>query len=245
MKWSCCCYVATINLNELKAKKIPILKDFRLANEKEVFNKINCRAECIGPIGSELTIISDVSVMEMSDFTCGSNEEGYHYTGVNFGRDMKEPDHVFDIRNVNSGDLSPDGKGKLEICRGIEVGHIFKLHAEYSKEMKACYLDESGQSVPVEMGCYGIGVSRIVAAAIEQKHDKHGIVFPLEIAPFQVVIIPIGMNKSALIKAETEKLYEKLSAIGIEVLLDDRNERPGVMFADMEISWNPPPYCHW
>ena len=223
------------NLNELKAKKIPILKDFRLANEKEVFNKINCRAECIGPIGSELTIISDVSVMEMSDFTCGSNEEGYHYTGVNFGRDMKEPDHVFDIRNVISGDLSPDGKGKLEICRGIEVGHIFKLHAEYSKEMKACYLDESGQSVPVEMGCYGIGVSRIVAAAIEQKHDKHGIVFPLEMAPFQVVIIPIGMNKSALIKAEAEKLYEKLFAIGIEVLLDDRNERPGVMFADMEL----------
>jgi len=223
------------NLNELKAQKNPLLQDFRLANEKEIFNKINCRAECIGPIGTELTIISDVSVMEMSDFTCGSNEEGYHYTGVNFGRDMKEPDHVFDIRNVISGDLSPDGKGKLEICRGIEVGHIFKLHAEYSKKMKACYLDESGQSVPVEMGCYGIGVSRIVAAAIEQKHDKYGIVFPLEMAPFQVVIIPIGMNKSALIKAEAEKLYEKFSAIGIEVLLDDRNERPGVMFADMEL----------
>jgi len=223
------------NLNELKAKKIPILKDFRLANEKEVFNKINCRTGCIGPIGTELTIISDPSVMEMSDFTCGSNEEGYHYTGVNFGRDMKEPDHVFDIRNVISGDLSPDGKGKLEICRGIEVGHIFKLHAEYSKEMKACYLDESGKSVPVEMGCYGIGVSRIVAAAIEQKNDKHGIVFPVEMAPFQVVIIPIGMNKSTLIRAEAEELYEKLSAIGIEVLLDDRNERPGVMFADMEL----------
>jgi prolyl-tRNA synthetase len=223
------------NLNELKAQKIPLLQDFRLANEEEISNKINCRAGYIGPIGTELTIISDVSVMEMSDFTCGSNEEGYHYTGVNFGRDMKEPSHVFDIRNVISGDLSPDGKGKLEICRGIEVGHIFKLHTEYSKEMKACYLNESGQSVPVEMGCYGIGVSRIVAAAIEQKHDKHGIVFPLEMAPFQVVIIPIGMNKSALIKAEAERLYEKLSAIGIEVLLDDRNERPGVMFADMEL----------
>jgi prolyl-tRNA synthetase len=168
------------DLNELKAKKIPLLKDFRLANEKEVSNKINCHTGCIGPIGTKLTIISDVSVMEMSDFTCGSNEEGYHYTGVNFGRDMKEPDHVFDIRNVISGDLSPDGKGKLEICRGIEVGHIFKLHAEYSKEMKACYLDESGQSVPVEMGCYGIGVSRIVAAAIEQKNDKNGIVFHLK-----------------------------------------------------------------
>jgi prolyl-tRNA synthetase len=173
--------------------------------------------------------------MEMSDFICGSNEEGYHYTGVNFGRDMKEPDHVFDMRNVVSGDLSPDGKGKLEICRGIEIGHIFKLHTEYSKKMKACYLDESGQSIPMEMGCYGIGVSRIVAAAIEQNHDKHGIVFPLEMAPFHVVIVPIGMNKSTLIKTEAEKLYEKLSAVGIEVLLDDRNERPGVMFADMEL----------
>jgi prolyl-tRNA synthetase len=148
---------------------------------------------------------------------------------------MKEPDHVFDIRNVVSGDPSPDGEGKLEICRGIEVGHIFKLHTEYSKKMKACYLDESGQSVPLEMGCYGIGVSRIVAAAIEQNHDKHGIVFPLEMAPFHVVIVPIGMNKSTLIRTEAEALHEKLSDAGIEVLLDDRNERPGVMFADMEL----------
>jgi len=223
------------HLNELKAKKIPLLKDFRLASEEEIFNKTSCCAGYTGPIGPELTIISDVSVMEMSDFICGSNEEGYHYTGVNFGRDMKEPDHVFDMRNVVSGDLSPDGKGKLEICRGIEIGHIFKLHTEYSKEMKACYLDESGQSIPMEMGCYGIGVSRIVAAAIEQNHDKHGIVFPLVMAPFQIVIVPIGMNKSTLIKTEAEKLYEKLSAVGIEVLLDDRNERPGVMFADMEL----------
>ena len=223
------------HLNELKAKKIPLLRDFRLASEEEIYSKTNCCIGYTGPIDLELTIISDVSVMEMSDFICGSNEEGYHYTGVNFGRDMKEPDHVFDMRNVVSGDLSPDGKGKLEICRGIEIGHIFKLHTEYSKEMKACYLDESGQSVPIEMGCYGIGVSRIVAAAIEQNHDKHGIVFPLEMAPFHVVIVPIGMNKSTLIKTEAEKLYEKLSAAGIEVLLDDRNERPGVMFADMEL----------
>ena len=222
-------------LNELKAKKIPLLGDFRLANEEEVSNKTNCCAGYIGPIGLDLTIISDISVTEMSDFICGSNEEGYHYTGVNFGRDMKEPDYVFDIRNVVSGDLSPDGKGKLEICRGIEIGHIFKLHAEYSKEMKACYLEESGKSIPMEMGCYGIGVSRIVAAAIEQSHDKHGIVFPHEMAPFHVVIVPIGMNKSKLVKTEVEKLYEKLSAAGIEVLLDDRNERPGVMFADMEL----------
>ena len=223
------------HLNELKAKKIPLLKDFRLASEEEVFNNTNCCTGYTGPIGTELTIISDASVIEMSDFICGSNEEGYHYTGVNFSRDMKEPDHVFDIRNVVSGDLSPDGKGKLEICRGIEIGHIFKLHTEYSKVMKACYLDESGQSIPMEMGCYGIGVSRIVAAAIEQNHDKNGIVFPLEMAPFHVVIVPIGMNKSTLIKTEAEKLYEKFSAVGIEVLLDDRNERPGVMFADMEL----------
>jgi len=223
------------HLNELKAKKIPLLRDFRLASEEEIYSKTNCCIGYTGPIDLDLTIISDVSVMEMSDFICGSNEEGYHYTGVNFGRDMKEPDHVFDIRNVVSGDPSPDGEGKLEICRGIEVGHIFKLHTEYSKKMKACYLDESGQSVPIEMGCYGIGVSRIVAAAIEQNHDKHGIVFPLEMAPFHVVIVPIGMNKSTLIKTEAEKLYEKLSAAGIEVLLDDRNERPGVMFADMEL----------
>lgn len=224
------------NLNELKVKRIPFLRDFQLASEEEIFNKINCCTGYIGPIGLEgLTIISDATVMGMSDFICGSNEEGYHYTGVNFGRDMKEPDHVFDIRNVVPGDLSPDGKGKLEICRGIEVGHIFKLRTEYSKEMKACYLDESGRSRPVEMGCYGIGVSRIVAAAIEQNHDEHGIVFPFEMAPFDVAIVPIGMNKSTLIKTEAKKLYEKLSAIGIEVLLDDRDERPGVMFADMEL----------
>lgn len=222
-------------LNEFKAKKIPLLKNFRLADKEEIFEKINCHAGYVGPVGLELTIISDTSVIGMSDFICGSNEEGYHYTGVNFGRDIKEPDHVFDIRNVVSGDLSPDGKGKLEICKGIEIGHIFKLHNEYSKKMRACYLDDSGQTIPIEMGCYGIGVSRIVAAAIEQNYDKQGIVFPLEIAPFQVVIIPIGISKSKLIKNEVEKLYKKLYAAGIEVLLDDRNERPGVMFADMEL----------
>ena len=222
-------------LNELKTKKIPLLKDFRLANKEEIIKKISCPAGYIGPVGSDLTIVSDVSVIEMSDFICGSNEEGSHFTGVNFGRDLKEPDHVFDIRNVVPGDLSPDGKGKLRICKGIEVGHIFKLNTEYSKAMKACYLDDSGQSVPIEMGCYGIGVSRIVAAAIEQKNDKRGIILPFEMAPFHVVIVPIGMSNNKLIKIESEKLYKKLSAIGIEVLLDDRNERPGVMFADMEL----------
>jgi prolyl-tRNA synthetase len=173
--------------------------------------------------------------VEMSDFICGANEAGYHFSGVNFGRDVKEPDHVYDIRNVVPGDLSPDGKGKLEICRGIEVGHIFQLRTEYSEVMKASYLNESGQSQPVEMGCYGIGVSRIVAAAIEQNHDENGIIFPAVMAPFQVAIVPIGMNKSEVIRAEVEKLYAGLSAAGIEVLLDDREERPGAMFADMEL----------
>jgi prolyl-tRNA synthetase len=171
----------------------------------------------------------------MSNFVCGANEEDYHLVNVNFGRDLKEPDHIFDIRNVVSGDLSPDGKGKLEICRGIEVGHIFQLLTKYSEAMKANYLDESGQSRPMEMGCYGIGVSRIVAAAIEQNHDERGLIFPAAMAPFQVVIIPIGLKKNTEVRAEAEKLYAALSSASIEVLLDDRDDRPGVMFADMEL----------
>jgi prolyl-tRNA synthetase len=223
------------HLNEIKARKIQFLNNFRMASKEEILERTSCCVGYIGPVGLDLPIISDRTVGEMSDFICGANEAGYHYTGVNFGRDMKVPDHVFDIRNVVPGDLSPDGRGKLEVCRGIEVGHIFKLRTEYSEAMKANYLDESGQSRPMEMGCYGIGVSRIVAAAIEQNHDKHGIVFPLVMAPFQVAIVPIGMNKSIKIRIETEKLYMELSAAGIEVLLDDRDERPGVMFADMEL----------
>tara|TARA_Y100001936_G_scaffold130458_1_gene127550 strand:- start:3774 stop:5483 length:1710 start_codon:yes stop_codon:yes gene_type:complete len=222
-------------LNELKVRKISLLKDFRLATEEEILKKMGCQTGYIGPVGSDLTIVSDTSVIEMSDFVCGSNKDGNHFTGVNFSRDLKEPDYVFDMRNVVSGDLSPDGKGKLEICKGIEVGHIFKLQTEYSKKMKACYLDDSGHSIPMEMGCYGIGVSRVIAAAIEQNNDKRGIIFPLQMAPFHVVVLPIGMSKNKLIRIESEKLYKKLSDIGIEVLLDDRNERPGVMFADMEL----------
>nr|MBA3756703.1 proline--tRNA ligase [Nitrosomonas sp.] len=149
--------------------------------------------------------------------------------------DLKLPDHIFDIRNVVSGDTSPDGKGKLEICRGIEVGHIFQLRTKYSEIMKANYLDESGQTRPMEMGCYGIGISRIVAAAIEQNHDEHGIIFPTAMAPFQLAIIPIGLQKSTQVKDAVEKLYQQFSDARIEVLLDDRDERPGVMFADMEL----------
>ncbi|MEK7771807.1 MAG: His/Gly/Thr/Pro-type tRNA ligase C-terminal domain-containing protein, partial [Pseudomonadota bacterium] len=177
----------------------------------------------------------DQAVMGMSDFVCGANEEDFHLTQVNFNRDLKLPDHVLDIRNVVSGDASPDGKGKLEICRGIEVGHIFQLRTKYSETMKASYLDESGQTQYMEMGCYGIGISRIVAAAIEQNHDEHGIIFPTAIAPFQLVIIPIGLQKNIQVKNAVEKLYKQFSDAQIEVLLDDRDERLGVMFADMEL----------
>ena len=173
--------------------------------------------------------------MVMSNFVCGANEENYHLTNVNFGRDTKEPDYILDIRNVVSGDLSPDGRGRLEICRGIEVGHIFQLRTKYSDEMKAGYLDESGQSRPMEMGCYGIGVSRIVAAAIEQSHDTRGIIFSAAMAPFQIVIVPIGFRKNTQVRIEVERLYAEIVNAGIDVLLDDRDERPGVMFADMEL----------
>jgi len=223
------------HLNEVKTGKIPLLAGFRLATEEEILAKTRCRPGYIGPVGLGLPVIADNAVAVMSNFVCGANEADHHLTSVNFGRDMKEPDHIFDLRNVVTDDLSPDGKGKLEICRGIEVGHIFQLRTKYSEAMKANYLDESGQTQVMEMGCYGIGVSRIVAAAIEQDHDAHGIIFPAPMAPFQMVVVPIGLKKSAQVKAETEKLYEELSAAGIEVLLDDRDERPGIMFADMEL----------
>ncbi|TSA52970.1 MAG: proline--tRNA ligase, partial [Nitrosomonadaceae bacterium] len=223
------------HLNEVKTGKAPFLAGFRLANEEEILARTRCRPGYIGPVGLGLPVIADKAVAVMSNFVCGANEADHHLTGVNFGRDTKEPDHILDIRNVVTEDLSPDGKGKLEICRGIEVGHIFQLRTKYSEAMKAHYLDESGQTQVMEMGCYGIGVSRIVAAAIEQNHDEHGIIFPAAMAPFQIVIVPIGLKKSVQVKAETEKLYEELSAAGIEVLLDDRDERPGIMFADMEL----------
>ncbi len=222
-------------LNELKVRKIPFLSDFQLATEAVILQETGTPPGYIGPVGLKATVIADPMVMEMSNFVCGANEEGFHLTHVNFDRDLRIPDHIFDIRNIVAGDPSPDGKGALEICRGIEVGHIFKLGTEYSESMKASFLDESGQSQVMEMGCYGIGISRIVAAAIEQNHDEHGIIFPVSIAPFQLVIIPIGMNKSPTVRTEVEKLYKQFSEAGIEVLLDDRDERPGVMFADMEL----------
>lgn len=222
-------------LNEAKVRKIPFLSNFELATEERIIAETSCQPGYIGPVGLEKCIIADKAVMEMSDFVCGANEEGFHFIHVNFDRDLKLTDHVADIRNIVAGDLSPDGKGELEICRGIEVGHIFQLRTKYSEKMKATYLDESGQTKAMEMGCYGIGVSRIVAAAIEQNHDEHGIIFPIAIAPFQLAIIPIGLKKNPQVQAEAERLFHELSAAHIEVLMDDRDERPGVMFADMEL----------
>ena len=222
-------------LNELKVRKIPFLSEFQMANEEDILQATGTIPGYIGPVGLEACIIADQAVMGMSNFVCGANEKDFHLTQVNFNRDLKLPDHVFDIRNVVSGDASPDGKGKLEICRGIEVGHIFQLRTKYSETMKASYLDESGQTQYMEMGCYGIGISRIVAAAIEQNHDEHGIIFPTAIAPFQLVIIPIGLQKNIQVKNAVEKLYKQFSDAQIEVLLDDRDERLGVMFADMEL----------
>ncbi len=224
-------------LNEVKAAKLPGLNPFRFATDKEIEARIGCRPGYIGPVGipADVTVIADRSVAAMSDFVCGANEAGFHLTGVNFGRDLPEPAMVADIRNAVAGDPSPDGKGVLEICRGIEVGHIFQLRTKYSEAMKATFLDEGGKSQVLEMGCYGIGVSRIVAAAIEQGNDDKGIVWPLPMAPFQVAIAPIGYRKNAEVQKVADQLHDELQAAGVDVLLDDRDERPGVMFADLEL----------
>ena len=219
------------SLNEVKTQKV--IGTFRFAGEKEVEAHLG-KAGYIGPVGKKVKVVADRRVALMSDFVCGANEEGFHLTGVNWGRDLPEP-QVADIRNVVAGDPSPDGKGKLEIVRGIEVGHIFQLRTKYSAAMKATFLNEAGESKPFEMGCYGIGVTRIVAAAIEQNNDERGIVFPAPIAPFAVCIVPIGYRKSADVRAATDKLYAELRAANIDVLLDDRDERPGVLFADMDL----------
>ncbi len=224
-------------LNEVKAAKLPGLNSFRFATEKEIEARIGCRPGYIGPVGmpADVTVVADRSVAAMSDFVCGANETGFHLTGVNFGRDLPEPAIVADIRNAIAGDPAPDGKGTLEICRGIEVGHIFQLRTKYSEAMKATFLDEGGKAQVLEMGCYGIGVSRIVAAAIEQGNDEKGIIWPVPMAPFQVAIAPIGYRKNAEIKKVADQLHDELQAAGVDVLLDDRDERPGVMFADLEL----------
>jgi len=225
------------SLNEIKAAKLQGLADFRFASEEEVRANLNCPPGFIGPVGvsANVRVIADRTVAAMSDFVCGANKPKYHLAGVNFGRDLPEPMLVADIRNVVTGDPSPDGKGALELCRGIEVGHIFQLRTKYSQAMSATYLDENGQTLPMEMGCYGIGVSRIVGAAIEQWNDARGIIFPAAMAPFQVAIAAIGFERSDAVREAALKLHDELQAAGIDALLDDRGERPGVMFADMEL----------
>ena len=224
-------------LNEAKTGKIPGMQDFRLASAEEIQAKAGVPVGYMGPVGlrDDVTIIADRTIAAMSDFICGANENGYHLTGVNWGRDLPEPGLIADIRNVVAGDPSPDGKGELQIARGIEVGHIFQLRKKYSEALGVTFLDEGGKSQTMEMGCYGIGVSRIVAAAIEQNHDERGIIWPNSIAPFQVYVAPIGFKKIAEVRAAAEKLHDEITKMGLEVLLDDRDERPGVMFADQEL----------
>jgi prolyl-tRNA synthetase len=188
----------------------------------------------LGPVGFKGVVIADRAVAVMSDFVAGANQDDHHYTGVNIGRDFPEP-VVADVRNVVAGDASPDGKGRLEILRGIEVGHVFQLRTKYSRALDLSFLDEAGKSRVMEMGCYGIGVTRIVAAAIEQNHDARGIIFPRAMAPFELALVPIGAGKNAAVRTAAETLHRDLSAAGIDVLFDDRDERPGVAFADMEL----------
>ncbi len=221
-------------LNEVKAQKS--IGQFRFASEAEIRRALDCPPGYLGPVGATAArIVSDRTVAAMSDFVCGANAEGFHLAGVNWGRDLPEPSLVADIRNVMHGDPSPDGKGSLRIQRGIEVGHIFQLRTKYSEAMRATVLDEKGASRPMEMGCYGIGVTRVVAAAIEQHHDARGIVFPAPMAPFAACLVPIAYGKNEKLRTATDRLYEELLAAGIDVLMDDRDERPGVLFADMDL----------
>lgn len=225
-------------LNEVKAGKLNGLNNgFRFATDGEIVAHFGSKPGYLGPLGltPDVKIIADRTVAKMSDFVCGANEVGYHIQGVNWGRDLPEPIVVADIRNVVEGDPSPDGRGVLAIQRGIEVGHVFFLGTKYSKAMNATFLDESGKPQFFEMGCFGIGVTRILGAAIEQNHDERGIVWPDSIAPFTVVICPIGFDRSADVQAAATALYADLKQLGMDVLLDDRGERPGAMFADWEL----------
>jgi len=223
------------DLNAIKAEKLPqVASPLQFATDEEVVNAVGCKPGSIGPVGLNIPVIVDHSATTASDFVCGANQDGKHLTGVNWGRDLPEPETV-DIRNVVEGDPSPDGKGVLQIKRGIEVGHIFQLGKKYSETMNATVLDESGKAIIPTMGCYGIGVTRVVAAAIEQNHDDRGIIWNDAIAPFQVVIVPINMHKSQRLRDAVDNLYQQMLHSGLNALLDDRKERPGVMFADMEL----------
>lgn len=225
-------------LNEIKAGKIEGLnKGFRFASEAEIIEAFGCKPGYLGPVGTKqpVKVIADLTVANMHDFVVGANQEDAHLTGVNWGRDLPEPDLITDLRNVVVGDVSPSGTSTLAIQRGIEVGHVFYLGTKYSKALNATFLDENGKPALMEMGCYGIGVTRIVGAAIEQNHDDRGIVWPRAIAPFEVVVCGLGWGKSEAVREESEKIYLALKAAGVDVILDDRDQRPGIMFAEWEL----------
>jgi prolyl-tRNA synthetase len=224
-------------LNEVKVGKVPGLAAHRFSTEAEILEVYGCVPGYLGPIATRapVTIVADRTVANMADFVCGANDAGYHYTGANWGRDAAEPAIVADLRNVVAGDASPDGKGVLAIERGIEVGHVFQLGTAYSESMKATFLDENGKPAPLQMGCYGIGITRILGAAIEQNFDDKGIIWPTSLAPFELVLCPMGMDRSEAVKAATEQLYADALAAGIDVIVDDRGLRPGQMFADWEL----------
>jgi prolyl-tRNA synthetase len=226
------------DMNEVKVSKVPGLdQGFRFATNAEIDEHFGCKPGYLGPLALKkpVKLVADREVAVMADWITGANELDFHMTGVNWGRDLPEPELVADLRNVVAGDLSPDGKGVLAIERGIEIGHVFVLGTKYSKPMNATFLDESGKPQFLEMGCYGIGISRLPAAAIEQNNDERGIIWPDAIAPFTVVLCPIGMDRSAEVRQAAEALYSELLGAGVDVLLDDRGERPGAMFADWEL----------
>ena len=226
------------DLNEIKASKVPGLNaGFRFATGSEIEDHFGCKPGYLGPLQMKkpVRVVADRTVALMSDFVCGANEADFHYTGVNWGRDIPEPEAVADLRTVVVGDPSPDGKGVLAIQRGIEVGHVFLLGTKYSEPMKATYLDETGKPQVMVMGCYGIGVTRLLGAAIEQNHDDRGMIWPASMAPFSVVVCPIGYDRSAEVQVAANTLHDELAALGIDVVLDDRSERPGAMFADWEL----------
>jgi prolyl-tRNA synthetase len=226
------------SLNEVKTGKLAGLdRGFRFATTAEIESHFGCKAGYLGPIGTKrpVRVVADRAVAAMSDFVSGANAEGFHYTGVNWGRDLAEPELVADIRNVVEGDPAPDGSGALQIQRGIEVGHVFLLGSYYSQSMNATFLDEKGQPQLLQMGCYGIGITRIVGAAIEQNHDERGMIWPEAIAPFSVVVCPIGYDRSPAVREAADALHRSLVEAGVDVILDDRGERPGAMFADWEL----------
>ncbi len=224
-------------LNEAKLTKSLNNKGYRLANTSEIQKYLGTQAGYVGPVNlpSDVFLIADNAVVNMSDFICGANEAGFHFKNVNFSRDLPEPTRVADLRNVVEGDRDPQNKGQLQFRRGIEVGHIFQLKKDYSKSLDASFLDKEGNKTKFDMGCYGIGISRIVAAAIEQSHDDRGIVWPIPMAPFQVAIATIGFKRNEQVRNVALKLYRELEESGVDVLLDDRDERPGVMFSDLDL----------